>query len=109
MDVKKIIDEINNGKKAFFRIPLKNSEGRKSILVIIFKVKDDMDAYWIITTDIYEHEKDMPSVDKLYSSELEEKIEYLNKITKESQGTISFTRFVRPGFERIINKYYDDI
>jgi len=112
MNTKEIIDEINNEKKASFRIPLKNDEGRKSILVVIFKSSDDdiEQSYWMITNDIYEHGKNgIPGVDKIYSSELEDKIEYLNRITKKSQGTTSLTRFSRPEFEKIINKYYNDI
>jgi len=114
MNTKEIISEINNGEKVSFRIPLKTAEDRKYILVIIFKARnneyDIYQSYWMITNNIYKDGKsDMPGVDKIYGPELEEKIKYLNKIIKESEGAISIVRLNRPELEKIVNEYYNDI
>ena len=109
METKEIINEIDNGKSAVFKIPLKNYFGFirkeddswlgyvdtqkkiKSIMVNIYKTGSKNKIY---KTDarIYYENKDISEIYdsvKIYSSEIKENIDEINKL---SNGKVSFKK-----------------
>jgi len=109
MDIKEIIDEIDNGKIAVFEVSFKNyldfrgkkyswlgyvdtQKNIKSIIVTINKISGLKNKIYKADAKIYYKNEDISesyNTVKIYSSEIKENIDEINKL---SNGKVSFKK-----------------